>query len=88
MKNPIKEKGDSRLFFVFTLISGIVNTLVTALLIFDMYSFFPREGSGIVQVIFTGIAMFLLFTFTMMQFYVPFMIITITADIILTMMQV
>lgn len=27
MKNPIKEKGDSRLFFVFTLISGIVNTL-------------------------------------------------------------
>ena len=58
------------------LLSGIVNTLVTALLIFDMYSFFPREGSGIVQVIFTGIAMFLLFTFTMMQFYVPFMIIT------------
>lgn len=26
MKNPIKEKGDSKAFFVFTLISGVLNT--------------------------------------------------------------
>lgn len=27
MKNPIKEKGDSRLFFVFSLVAGIFNIL-------------------------------------------------------------
>lgn len=27
MKNPIKEKGDSKLFFAFTLICGILNTV-------------------------------------------------------------
>ncbi len=58
------------------LISGIINTALTVLLILDIYFFFPREESGTAAVIFTGISMFLLLTFTMMQFYIPFLIIT------------
>ncbi len=58
------------------LLSGIINTIVTALLIFDVYLFFPRAESGKMQIVFAGISMFLLLTFIMMQFYIPLLIIT------------
>lgn len=64
------------------LLSGIFNVIVTALLIFDVWFFFPRSGSGTMEVIFTGISMFLLLTFTMMQFYIPMLLITFSLRLV------
>lgn len=53
---------------------GIINLIVTALLIFDIWYFFSSKGT--MATIFVGIAFFLLFCFTVMKYYIPFLTIT------------
>ena len=57
-----------------SLIAGIINTVVYALLIFDFFFFWGVEG--VPGVIGTGIALAMLITFTMMNYYLWTLIIT------------
>ncbi len=53
---------------------GILNLVISALLIFDVWYFFGSEGT--MSTIFVGISLFLLFVFTVMKYYMPLLIIT------------
>lgn len=56
---------------------GIINTIVFALLIFDIYFFYVYNiGSGTVSTICMAFAFCILFVFTVMQFYIPTLLIT------------
>ncbi len=60
--------------FKHSLMAGIINTLVYALLFFDLWFFGNVEGTpGIIA---TGVTLALLFTFTLMNFYLWTLIIT------------
>lgn len=56
------------------LLLGILNLLVSALLIFDVWYFYNTDGT--MATVFLGITLFLLFTVTVMRYYVPFMTVT------------
>ncbi len=57
-----------------SIIAGIINTFVYALLIFDLWFF--NSVTGTAGIVATGVALALLFTFTMMNFYLWTLIIT------------
>lgn len=57
-----------------SIIAGIINTFVYALLIFDLWFF--NSVAGTAGIVATGVALALLFTFTMMNFYLWTLIIT------------
>lgn len=54
---------------------GIINIIVTVILILD-FSFFTRVSNTVLKLVGTGISLFLLFLFTVMKYYVWFLIIT------------
>ncbi len=53
---------------------GILNLIITALLAFDLWYFFGTEGT--VGTVLLGVAIFLIFVFTVMKYYMPLLIIT------------
>lgn len=57
------------------LVSGIINTLVYILLFFDIYFFWFME-KGTLSTVCLAFSFCILFVFTVMQFYIPTMIIT------------
>ncbi len=56
------------------LVIGIFNLIITALLIFDVWYFYSSKGT--LATILVGVSFFLIFTFTVMKYYVPLLTVT------------
>lgn len=64
-----------------SLIVGILNILISALLFYNLWFFYTNKGNEIFCAIATGITLFLIFAFAVMQYYIPMLIMTFSLTV-------